>query len=273
MSNIIQLTDTHIVERGVRAYGVVDTASALMKAVSTINRLPEFVGPIDAVIVTGDLTDFGTEAEYQVFREITASLKTPLAVLPGNHDRREPLRRAFADLSSMPEQGPMNWCLSFDDMSIIGLDCLVEGAPHGELTEQTLAWLAETLDRLPDKPVLVATHHHPFESKIVHMDKQGLRNADQMIDILVQSSRTVSFVCGHVHRLIATVHRGIPMTIGPSPSHAVALDHRVDGPANLMLEPGGFLLHSTSSKPGGLTSIVSEYVPSGVFDGPYPFFG
>ncbi len=61
MTRIIQISDPHIVPHGQLAYGQVDTAKALADCVETINRsLPE-IGPVDMVIVAGDLTDFGTE--------------------------------------------------------------------------------------------------------------------------------------------------------------------------------------------------------------------
>lgn len=274
MTNIIQLTDTHIVLPGQKAYGVVDTTAALETAVATIARLPELIGHIDAVVVTGDLTDFGDPGEYARFREITSALDIPFAVVPGNHDRRDAMRQAFGDLPTMPPSGPINWTLSFDDMTVIGLDTLVEGSAHGELSDETLAWLEDTLAEIGANPLLVAMHHHPFASKIGHMDKQGLRNARHLFNLLKRCYGPVTVACGHVHRMISTTRQGIPVFISPSPAHAVALDHRPNGPSNLMREPGGLLLHSTqpADLSGDPAPLVSELIPSGTFDGPYPFF-
>ena len=61
MTRIIQISDPHIVPYGQLAYGQVDTAKALADCVETINRSLAEIGPVDMVIVTGDLTDFGTE--------------------------------------------------------------------------------------------------------------------------------------------------------------------------------------------------------------------
>lgn len=271
MTTLIQLSDTHIVERGERAYGVVDTGAALERAVSTIRDLLPLIGPVDGILVSGDLTDFGKPEEYALFREIMASLAIPLAVVPGNHDRREPMRDAFTDLPSMPASGPINWQLTFGDMQVIGLDTLVEGHPHGVLADETLAWLKGALKKAGDSPVLIVMHHPPFDSGIEHMDRQGLKNAEALFAVLAGHGGPVTLSCGHVHRMIATVRYGRPVFIAPSPSHAVALDHRPGGPSELMLEPGGFLLHRC---PAGGTGcgIITEQVPVGHYPGPYPFF-
>jgi 3',5'-cyclic AMP phosphodiesterase CpdA len=49
----------------------------------------------DAVILTGDLTDFGGAREYAHLAELLACLEMPFYLMPGNHDDRENLRAAF----------------------------------------------------------------------------------------------------------------------------------------------------------------------------------
>ena len=68
MPKIIQISDPHIVPHGQLAYGQVDTAAALASCVETVNRFLPDIGPVDMAFVAGDLTDFGTEEEYQRFR-------------------------------------------------------------------------------------------------------------------------------------------------------------------------------------------------------------
>ena len=57
MTRIIQISDPHIVPYGQLAYGQVDTAKALTDCVETINRSLAEIGPVDMVVVSGDLTD------------------------------------------------------------------------------------------------------------------------------------------------------------------------------------------------------------------------
>ena len=82
---LIQLSDTHIREPGRLAYGRLDTAPYLSQAVQAIDRLPQ---KPDAIVMTGDLCDFGRAAEYEHLRALIEPLRIPLYLLPGNHDDR-----------------------------------------------------------------------------------------------------------------------------------------------------------------------------------------
>ena len=64
---------------------------------------------------------------------------------PGNHDQRSPMRAAFADAQWMPSNGPIHWMRDFGPFAVVGLDTLLEGAHHGELGSDGLAFLASSL--------------------------------------------------------------------------------------------------------------------------------
>jgi len=260
MSKIIQITDTHIVPDGQLAYGKVDTAAALAKAVATINRILPEIGPVDLVVVTGDLTDFGSIEEHQRFRSLMEPLTTPYRAVPGNHDHRERMRTAFADQDWMPKDGPIDWILELSDFVLVGLDTLVQGAPYGQLNERSLAFLKESMDRHPKKPFLVGLHHPPFATGIQAMDTQNLRQAEPLCDILNTHP-------GHVHRNVVTEWGGVICQIAPGISHAVTLEQREGATNTLTIEPGGFMLHEMREK-----NLVSHHIQAGSFEGPYPFY-
>lgn len=269
VTKIIQLSDTHIVDEGMLAYDVVDTAAHLEKAVAYIVDLLPKIAPIDAIIVTGDLTDHGTEAAYQRFQQILAPLNLPIFVIPGNHDRRDTLRTTLSQHDYLPKDGPLNFHCKIGELDVLALDSLYEGKSHGHLAPETLSWLADELDRFKDTPVLVALHHPPFDCGIVHMDEIKLQNSDAFVSTIAEHSAPHMVICGHVHRFICRYEKPSPMLIAPSPAHIVALDHRRDGPSEFLMEPGGLLLHSFDSETSAFTS---EYVPIGPFEGPFPFF-
>ena len=90
---LAQITDLHVMPKGQLAYGRVDTAGMLRKAVAQLNRLDPRP---DAVVITGDLADKGEPVAYQHLREILAALRLRYFVIPGNHDRMAEFRSAFA---------------------------------------------------------------------------------------------------------------------------------------------------------------------------------
>ena len=61
----VQLTDLHIREPGRLAYGRLDTAPYLRRAVQTIEQLRQ---KPQAVVLTGDLTDFGDRKNIKIIR-------------------------------------------------------------------------------------------------------------------------------------------------------------------------------------------------------------
>lgn len=268
MTKIIQISDTHIVPEGALAYGQVDTAAALAETVATINRLLPQIGPVDLVIVTGDLTEHGTPEEYDRFKMLMADLDLPYRVLPGNHDRREPMRESFADAQWMPRTGPLDWQIDFEDFAVVGLDSLTESAAHGTLEPATLSFLTDALSGLGDKPAIVGFHHPPFAVGIKAMDAQNLHDADSLGTALSLHSGQVRLVCGHLHRSIAGLFSGSLCQVCPGTSHAVTLDQRANAGNSLTKEPGGMLLHEWRGD-GFLTHLI----PVGAFPGPYPFLG
>ena len=91
---LAQITDPHIREPGRLAYGRIDTTPYLGRAIDSLLALPQRP---DALVLTGDLCDFGREAEYAHLAELLAPLADlPVYLLPGNHDERVQLRKSFA---------------------------------------------------------------------------------------------------------------------------------------------------------------------------------
>jgi 3',5'-cyclic AMP phosphodiesterase CpdA len=273
MTRVVQLSDTHIKPGGRLAYRKVDTAAALARAVAHINALAETVGEIDAVVMSGDLTDTGTAAEYAMFRDLTADLAAPLLVLPGNHDLGAAMRVAFPDQPYAQAHGPLDFACDVGALRIVALDSTVPGAPHGALGSDQIAWLDGELAASRGRPTLVFLHHPPFDTGIRHMDVQRLLDAGPFLDCATGREHVLLVGCGHVHRSISTMHRGTPIHIAPSPAHAVALDHRPDGPSAFRVEPGAVLLHAWSPLAGVAAGrLVTSVSYIGDHDGPHPFF-
>jgi 3',5'-cyclic AMP phosphodiesterase CpdA len=266
VTKIIQISDPHIVPKGQLAYERVNTLDALSACVETINRSLPHIGPVDMAIVTGDLTDFGTAEEYQIFRDTMEPLLIPYRAIPGNHDDVREMRTGFSDQQWMPPFGPINWTADLTDMALVGLDTNVAGKAHGHVTDETLDYLRDTLTSLNKKPVIVAIHHPPIITGIEKMDIQNLRESRKFRTLLSDYQGELKLVCGHIHRNIVTNFGGVICQIAPGTSHAVTLDMRNDVPNCLTKEPGAFLMHEMRDR------ILTHSIPVGNFDGPHMFY-
>ncbi|MGJ5043456.1 MULTISPECIES: phosphodiesterase [unclassified Bradyrhizobium] len=265
---IAQISDLHIKAPGRLAYRRVDTARALTRCITELNR---FEPKLDLVVISGDLVDTPSPAEYDHLKDLLAELETPFVAVPGNHDSRELMRAAFPGALHGQPTSPLNRCVELADLDLLLLDSSVPGHPHGELDEASLQWLDAALSGSSERPALLFLHHPPFATGIWHMDRQNLRNADDLAAVLTRHPRVQLIGCGHVHRATLTRFAGIPCTICPAPNHAVALDLAELRPPSFRIEPPAFHLHAWFPGPG-FGTVVTHQVPIGDFDGPHPFF-
>jgi 3',5'-cyclic AMP phosphodiesterase CpdA len=262
---LLQLSDLHIREPGRLAYGRLDTAQYLRQAVDTILRLAQRP---DAVVLTGDLTDFGRDEEYAHLRSLVTPLTMPLYLMPGNHDDREQLRRSFPEHVYLGSNGFVQYSVAVGDMQLIALDTVVPGASYGSLCDRRLKWLADTLDQHCGRPIVIAMHHPPFLTLISHMDQIGLlQGAGELEKLVAKHTNVERVICGHLHRSIQVRFGGSIAMTAPSPAHQVCLDLSPNAPSAWTLEPPGFILHALSE-----TNLLSSHtIASGPFEGPFPF--
>jgi 3',5'-cyclic AMP phosphodiesterase CpdA len=269
MPGFIQITDTHIVAPGALAYGRSDTADALRRAVATINaKLPLLEG-IDCAIVTGDLTDHGTPEEYAHFASIMEGLALPWMAVPGNHDRREAMRAAFSDAPWMPDAGPIHWVRDFGPFAVIGLDTLLEGAHHGELSPGGFDFLQASLADIGSQLVVIATHHPWMHSGIPAMDADNLHGGAALMAQLEAHPGSARMISGHVHRAVTGQIGRVTCQIAPATCHAVLTDHRLGHDPQLVLEPGGITVCRWMDAAGG--GLITDILPMGEHPGPWPF--
>lgn len=261
---IAQISDLHVRPRGQLAYGVSETNLFAEHAIHALLRLDPRP---DCVLVTGDLTDCGLEEEYAIVADLLSRLPFPAYAVPGNHDRREPFRQAFAQSGYLPDAGPLNFAVWCGPVRIIGLDSLVAGASHGALGSETIGFLEETLARSPDAPTLIMLHHPPFNTGIAHMDATRLfEGAEELKRIVAAHCQVRRILCGHVHRSIQQMFGGTLCQIAPSVGHQVTLDLRPDGPSSFVLEAPEFLLHQFDRG-----DVVTHTAKVDRAPGPFPF--
>ncbi|HUL87750.1 MAG TPA: phosphodiesterase [Pseudolabrys sp.] len=264
---IAQISDLHITPAGALAYGRVDTAAALTRAIDTINRMSPRP---DLVVISGDIANSALPEEYERASSLLGDLQMPFAAIPGNHDRRIPMRRALPDPSYGAAESALNAMRSIGEVDVLLIDSTVPGAAHGELDAATLAWLDSALAASATRPALLFLHHPPFDTGIVYTDAIRLRNADALAALLKRHPRTLLVAAGHVHRAAQTVFAGISATICPAGEQAVLLEFAPRWPEVYKIEPPALHLHAWL--PGeGFGSVVTHVVPIGEFPGPYSY--
>ena len=233
---LAQLSDLHIGAD----WGGDDPEARLAVAVEAVLAMPQRP---DAVLVTGDLVDNGTDAEYARVRELLAPLAAPLHLAAGNHDDRAALRRAF-DLPGTDGE-PLQYAADFGELRVVVLDTTIPGEDAGTLDTARLAWADAELARAPDVPTVIAMHHPPLVTGVPIWDELGLAADGRrgLGDVLARHPQVQRVVAGHLHRTMTGALAGRAVVAVPS----TYIQGRLDFGARtfeLADEPPGFALHA-----------------------------
>lgn len=187
----------------------------------------------DHTVVTGDLTNFSTEAEFAAAAGWLSSLGAPEAVTvsPGNHD-------ALVGSASLVRFGPWRSWLGDDDgqtfpfvrcrgpIAFLNLSSAVSTAVHsaqGRLGEAQIARLAHALKAAGEAGLCrVVLIHHPVADGVVSTRKALIDQAE-LGQVLAECGAEL-ILHGHAHRTALSAVSGpagpIPVLGVPSASMA-----------------------------------------------------
>ncbi len=255
MFTFAQITDFHISMPDGMADRMYQTARHLRLAVAHLNGLPQRP---EFVLCTGDLVDGGEDEEYAILANILAQLTMPFYLIPGNHDDRAAMRRAFPEHGYLAgHDGFMQYTIEAWEPRLIALDTLVPGEPGGRLCPRRLDWLHERLGEQPDRPTILFMHHPPFRSGLTKMDNSSLEDKDGLASIVRRHGQVEAVLAGHVHRFITRRFAGTVAMTAPGPAHQIALDLGAEEQLSVIMEPPAGLLHLWLGGDDGLVSHVS----------------
>lgn len=238
---LAQITDAHVTLPGRLPFGDYDPLPALRR---TLAALAAQRPRPDIVLFTGDLAESGRPEEYAAACRLLNEFDLPLAVIPGNHDRRETFAAAFADGPAHSGRSPfLHFVLEDWPLRLIGLDTTVPGESRGALCEARLDWIAARLGEAPDRDTVIFMHHPPFATGIGFMDAIACANGDRLAELVAAHGRVVRVLCGHVHRPVHAAFGGTIASICPGVAYQVPLRLAPDAPVELLYQPPAFQLH------------------------------
>lgn len=236
---LVQLSDSHLfAEADGRLLGM-DTCDSLQRVIALVEQEQP---RIDLVLATGDLSQDGSLASYQRFRQLTESLAPQVRWFPGNHDEPAAMQAACAGTALLDS------VLDIGQWRIILLDSSIVGAVPGYFAEEQLSLLDQALDSAGARHVLVSFHHHPVSIGCRWMEPIGIRNPQALFARLAGRSQVKALLWGHVHQEFDQQLHGMRLLASPSTcvqfapgSEDFQVDHEAPGYRWLRLHDDGRL--------------------------------
>ena len=164
------------------------------------------------VVISGDVTEYGSLEQLRLAKQILSGLKIPSHVIPGNHDTKWSESGA-TDFPRLWKED--RFVFEHGGFRFIGLhEGPIMKMGDGHWAPQDVRWLEMTLKKMPDKnqPIVFVTHY-PIDN--------GIANWFVVLDLLKQYNLQVA-LCGHIHRNSTNSFEGVLGVMGRSNLRAEA---------------------------------------------------
>jgi predicted phosphodiesterase len=147
----------------------------------------------DAVLVKGDLTNLGTDEEYQAFLDAYTQLGARMFHTRGNHD---------AEISDQIAVNAPH-VIELPGVTLAVLDTVHPGVEYGRITADQIAWL-DDLAAATTKPMLVFGHHHPWDpssdERSEHYFGINPDDSEALCAVITRREAIAGYFAGHTHR-------------------------------------------------------------------------
>ena len=189
------LSDTHIGSPNGNA------DEDLRRTVQDINKSND----IDFVVITGDITELGTNVELPRAKKLFDSLKVKYYIIPGNHDVGWSETGGMGFISTFGSDR-----FAFDHKGIRFIGC--SSGPYvrmsdGHIPRDAMVWMKNILDTTNVNMPVIFLNHYPMDNQM-----------DNWYEVteLFKTRNTILFLCGHGHANKAFNFEDIPGIMGRS---------------------------------------------------------
>lgn len=157
------------------------------------------------VIITGDITEFGSKKELEDAKKEFNALKKPWYIIPGNHDTKWSESGCY-DFSKI--FGSETFCFQHDGIWFLG----TSSGPNmrmgpGQTPREQIIWLEQKLKTIGKESPIVYVNHYPQD--------KDMNNGYVVLDML-RNYNVQLFMCGHGHRNKKLDIEGVPGVMGRS---------------------------------------------------------
>jgi len=211
----LHLSDLHLTRPGQLVSGI--------DSLRNLRRVMAYIGQRDIapsfVVVSGDLSNDGSQESYEVLAGILAELPNELPILLalGNHDDRAAFSRVILGQEGGGQER-YHYSQTIGNVCVIVLDSLVPGQDAGALGPDQIAWLDRELQESAPAETLIVLHHCcRLAAPAHHFPAFILGDAPALEDIVSHHhERIIGVLAGHSHQANAAPFGGTLHVTAPA---------------------------------------------------------
>jgi Icc protein len=198
---IIQITDSHIFGD---PQGTLLGLNVRISFEAVLSHLQENLSGVDAIFLTGDISQDLSPASYEYVSDQLEKLKVPIYVVPGNHDSGLEMKKSMRAPNIYHEK-----LVTLKNWRFIILDSNIPGVDKGNLRPSEMEFLARSLKEDESHPTAVVFHHNPFPLGSPWLDTMTIDNGNHLIDLLKPLTQVRCVIFGHTHQAHQSERHGI----------------------------------------------------------------
>jgi len=211
-TRILQLSDFHLFKTTDNCYAGIPVYDSL---VEVLRFVQDNYANCDRIVITGDMTHDGTNEAYNQLRQVIDPFVSRCLFIPGNHDRRESISEVFPEAAG-DFPGKITFSVVVNGWRLIGLDSLIEGQVDGSIDRCQLQWLRTQLQSHSDQKTFIFIHHPPISVDCAWLDKIGLTDNRELVQLISESDQIQAIFTGHVHQEFSGTIGNVPVLGVPS---------------------------------------------------------
>lgn len=188
------MSDLHLTKDGCPIWET-NTMEHFNRSIDVIRGMKD----IDAIVVTGDISNDGSEWTYKYADRLFSSLGIPTFCCPGNHDSLKVMLEDYnpSFFKVLPQS-----CI-IDGWNLILLNSVIQddedpnqNKARGFLSEASLNYMIQKLEE--GFPSIIALHHPPLEPG-GWLNRKLLDNRDDFNKIISLYDNVKLVIYGHIH--------------------------------------------------------------------------
>lgn len=191
---ILQLTDLHLFKNQNVELLDFNPYHSLKQVMVSVDQLMQEQA-IDLIALTGDVSQDYSQESYQIAKQIFAAVPCPLIATMGNHDNLATFTEYFNNIDD-----GINKIVALGDWVALLINSHWPNHISGQLSKNELAFLEDALRTAANKHIIIFIHHHVLSVNSTWIDKIGVSNAQDFLNIIDKHQNIRAVICGHVHQ-------------------------------------------------------------------------